>query len=70
MLEALDASPSALRRDDCGDPRIDGRWGQIYVDQYSLDRPDLPGFQSVVLSEKVSDWRFRPPDLEGWTYAK
>jgi hypothetical protein len=70
MLEALDASPSALRRDDCGDPRIDGRWGHIYAAPGSLDRPDLPGFQIVVLSEKSETGAFDRWTSQGWTYAK
>jgi len=32
MLEALDASPLALRRDACGDSAINGKSGHIYAD--------------------------------------
>jgi hypothetical protein len=31
LLTALDASEPQLRRDDCGDWRILGRWGHIYA---------------------------------------
>jgi hypothetical protein len=70
MLDALDASPSALRRDECGDPRIDGRWGHIYAVPGSLDRPDIPGFQIIVLSEKPETGAFDRWTKQGWTYAK
>ena len=32
LLKALDASPLALRRDACGDYRINGKSGHIYAD--------------------------------------
>ena len=32
LLKALDASPLALRRDACGDYRINGKTGHIYAD--------------------------------------
>ena len=70
FLEALDASPSTLRRDECGDPRIDGRWGHIYAVPGSLDRPNMPGFQIVVLSEKPETGAFDRWTKQGWTYAK
>ena len=70
LLEALDASPSALRRDDCGDPRIDGRWGHIYAVPGSLDRPNVPGFQIVVLSEKPETGAYDRWTARGWNVAK
>jgi hypothetical protein len=63
MLTALDATPKALRRDENGDPRINGRWGHIY------SVPD--GFQIVVLHENLETgstehWK----TSQGWTYCK
>jgi hypothetical protein len=70
LLEALDASPSTLRRDDCGDPRIDGRWGHIYAVPGSLDRPNVPGFQIVVLSEKPETGAYDRWTAHGWNVAR
>lgn len=36
ILPALDAAPRALRRDECGDWRITGRYGWIYADSPSV----------------------------------
>ena len=48
LVKALGCRDSALRRDECGDWRIEGRSGHIYAVPGSLDRPETPGFQIFI----------------------
>ena len=48
LVKALGCRDSALRRDACGDWRIEGRFGHIYAAPGSLDRRDTPGFQIYI----------------------
>src|ERR1700722_2896133 len=57
--DALGCRDNALRRDECGDWRIEGRSGHIYAVPGSLDRPKTPGFQIFIA--RSSRW---------WTNAK
>ena len=51
LAKALGSRDSALRRDECGDWRIEGRFGHIYAVPGSPDRPRTPGFQIMVTGE-------------------
>jgi hypothetical protein len=48
FAQALGSREGALRRDECGDWRIAGRFGHIYAVPGSLGRPDTPGFQIFI----------------------
>jgi hypothetical protein len=62
FAQALNSRPSALRRDECGDWRINGRGGHVYA---------VPGaFQVVVLCEKLEAGLAGRWTSQGWTYAK
>jgi len=50
LLTALPASPLGLRRDDCGDWRIQGRRGHIYRDG--------DGYLIVFVSGTARGWTF------------
>jgi len=60
FAEALGSRDSALRRDECGDWRINGSRGHVYAVPGSLDEPTRPGFQIFVTCETGM----------AWTYAK
>jgi hypothetical protein len=62
FAHALDSRPSALRRDENGDWRINGRGGHIYA---------VPeGFQIFVLNEKLEAGLAGRWTSRGWTSAK
>jgi hypothetical protein len=48
LVKALGARDNLLRRDECGDWRIEGRSGHVYAVPGSLDRPAAAGFQIYV----------------------
>jgi hypothetical protein len=56
LMPALGCSDTALRRDECGDPRIAGKHGHIYA----VCGPKGSGFMIYVNCETGM----------GWTYAK
>ena len=56
LMPALGCSDTALRRDECGDPRIAGKHGHIYA----VCGPKRPGLMIYVNCETGM----------GWTYAK
>jgi hypothetical protein len=63
--DALGCRDNALRRDECGDWRINGRRGHIYAVPGTLDRPKTPGFQIFVMGWTARGWNlakeaFRP----------
>ena len=64
LVKALGCRDSALRRDECGDWRIEGRSGHIYAVPGSLDRPETPGFQIYVERESVREWSFAKKALK------
>jgi hypothetical protein len=45
LIEALGCWYRALRRDECGDPGVVGKYGHIYAVPGTLDRPGVEGFQ-------------------------
>jgi hypothetical protein len=56
FAKALGSRDGALRRDACGDWRIEGRRGHIYAVPGSLDRPHTPGFQIFVVGWTARGW--------------
>ena len=65
LREALGCRNAALRRDECGDWRINGRRGHIYAVPGTIDRPKTPGFQVFVIGWTTRGWNlakeaFRP----------
>jgi hypothetical protein len=64
LIEALGCRDAALRRDECGDWRIKGRYGHIYAIPGTLDRPVVEGFQIYFRGAE------EPLSSKGWTYAK
>ena len=59
FAEALGCRDAALRRDECGDWRIKGRFGHVYA------APE--GFQIYF---RGADEFEEPKSSQGWTYAK
>jgi hypothetical protein len=53
LVEALGCRDVALRRDECGDWRIKGRFGHIYAVPGTLDRPKAEGFQIFYTDDPV-----------------
>ena len=48
LATALNSSPTALRIDECGDPRINGSQGHVYA---------VPkGYQLFVMTETARQW--------------
>jgi len=70
LMPALGCSDSALRRDDCGDPRIEGKQGHVYAVPGSTEEPKRPGFMICVLAETSDGRTFERWTSQGWTYAK
>jgi hypothetical protein len=70
LAKALTSRDAALRRDECGEWRIDGRGGHVYAVPGTLDDPDRPGFMIHVLSEKLERGTVDRWTSQGWTYAK
>lgn len=64
LVKALGCRDNALRRDECGDWRIEGRSGHIYAAPGSLERPDTPGFQIYVERESVREWSYAKKALK------
>lgn len=56
LVEALGCREAALRRDECGDWRINGSEGSIFAVPGSLDRPKTEGFQIYVECDTVRQW--------------
>ncbi len=60
LMPALGCSDTALRRDECDDPRIAGKHGHIYAVCGAVAEPKRPGFMIYVSCVTKM----------GWTYAK
>ena len=67
LVKALGCRDNALRRDECGDWRIEGRSGHIYAVPGSLNRPVTPGFQIYVERESVREWSYAKKALKPFT---
>jgi hypothetical protein len=58
LVKALGCRDNALRRDECGDWRVNGKQGHIYAVPGSLNRPKTPGFQIYIERESVREWSY------------
>jgi hypothetical protein len=58
LTKALVSRDSALRRDECGDWRIEGSSGHVYAVPGTLDQPKRPGFAILVMTESARAWTF------------
>jgi hypothetical protein len=67
LAEALNCWDRALRRDECGDPRIVGKYGHVYAIPGTLDRPGIEGFR--IYFRGASEFE-EPSTSKAWTYAK
>jgi hypothetical protein len=56
LATALNSSSTALRIDECGDPRINGAHGYVYAICGTLDEPKAPGFQLYLDSATPRAW--------------
>ena len=56
LVEALGCREGALRRDECGDWRIEGDAGHVYAVPGSLDRPKAEGFHIFIGCDTVRQW--------------
>jgi hypothetical protein len=63
LRDALGCRDNALRRDECGDWRIEGRSGHIYAVPGSLDRP---GFQ-IFIADTARWWANAKAALKSFT---
>jgi hypothetical protein len=58
LISALGCREAALRRDECGDWRIEGSNGHAYAVPGTLDRPNRPGFMLYVMTGSQKAWTF------------
>jgi hypothetical protein len=45
LVEALGCRDNALRRDECSDRQVSGKYGHVYAVPGTLARPGVEGFQ-------------------------
>jgi hypothetical protein len=67
LVEALGCWDRALRRDECGDWRINGKLGHIYAVPGTLDDAKREGFQIYCRCAEEFE---EPTSSQGWTWAK
>jgi hypothetical protein len=58
LTKALVSRDSALRRDECGDWRIEGSSGHVYAVPGTLDQPNRPGFVLYIMTSSPKAWTF------------
>ena len=58
LVSALGCRAAALRRDECGDWRIEGSDGHAYAVPGALDQPSRPGFMLYVMAGSPKAWTF------------
>jgi hypothetical protein len=58
LVSALGCREATLRRDECGDWRIEGSNGHVYAVPGTLDRPNHPGFMLYVMTGSPKGWTF------------
>jgi hypothetical protein len=58
LTKALVSRDSALRRDDCGDWRIEGSSGHVYAVPGTLDQPNRPGLMLYIMTNSPKAWTF------------
>ena len=56
LAEALGCRDNALRRDECGDWRINGKHGHVYAIPGTLTRRTTPGFHFFVMNWTAKGW--------------
>jgi len=66
--DALGCRDNALRRDECGDWCIEGRFGHIYAIPGTLDRPGCEGFQ--IYFRGAAEFEEPPRGSKGWAECK
>jgi hypothetical protein len=68
LVQALGSWDRALQRDECGDPRLIGKYGHIYAVLGTLDRPHVEGFQ--IYFRGAEEFEEPPPKSTAWAHAK
>jgi hypothetical protein len=68
LVEALGCRDACLRRDECGDWRIVGRFGHIYAIPGTVDRPGVEGFQ--IYFRGAAEFEEPPKGSKAWAFAK
>jgi hypothetical protein len=58
LVSALGCRAAALRRDECGDWRIEGSSGHVYAVPGALDQPNRPGFMLYIMTGSPKAWTF------------
>ena len=58
LVSALGCREAALRRDECGDWRIEGSNGHAYAVPATLDETNRPGFMLYVITASPKAWTF------------
>ena len=58
LVSALGCRAATLRRDECGDWRIEGSSGHVYAVPGALDQPKRPGFAIFVMTESARAWTY------------
>jgi hypothetical protein len=58
LTKALVSRDSTLRRDECGDWRIEGSSGHVYAVPGTLDQPNRPGFMLYIMTSSPKAWTF------------
>jgi hypothetical protein len=67
LVETLGCRDACLRRDECGDWRVNGKFGHIFAVPGVLDRPTGEGFQIYYRGAPEFE---EPNSSQGWTWAK
>jgi hypothetical protein len=66
LQTALGSAPRSLRRDECGDPRIEGSHGHVYaVCGLVGAKPPKPGYQMFVMGWTARGWKAAKDALPG-----
>ena len=56
LVPALGCRDAALRRDECGDPVVNGKKGHIIAACGTIDEPGNPGFMIYVMGWSTNGW--------------
>jgi len=56
LIPALGCRDAALRRDECGDPVVNGKKGHIIAVCGTIDEPGNPGFMIYVIGWSTNGW--------------
>jgi hypothetical protein len=67
LIEALGCWDRALRRDECSDWMLKGKYGHIYAIPGTLDRPKAEGFQIYFRGAPEFE---EPTNSQAWTWTK